>query len=145
MEHTEGRPWTGDADLDNDGRVDLLLVAQNSSLAYLHNQTERAGHFLTLRLEGNTPYRDATGARVTILTNGQRQTAWLSGGGSYASASDPRLHFGLGSRRMVDAIEVRWPSGRIEHYHNLTADTGYLIRESQPGPVPLAGFQPVSQ
>ena len=132
------------ADLDNDGRVDLLLVAQNSSLVYLHNQTERAGHFLTLRLEGNAPYRDATGARVTMTTNGRRQTAWLSGGGSYASASDPRLHFGLGSRRMVDAIEIRWPSGRIEHFHNLTADTGYLIRESQPRPVPLAGFQPVS-
>ena len=55
-----GAPWTvprigrglARADLDNDGRIDLLLVAQNSPLAYFHNQTERAGHFLTVRLEG---------------------------------------------------------------------------------------------
>jgi tetratricopeptide (TPR) repeat protein len=143
-----GPPWTiprigrglARADLDNDGRIDLLLVAQNSPLAYFHNQTGRTGHFLTLRLQGTQSNRDAIGARVTVAAGGHRQTAWRLGGGSYASAEDPRLHFGLGPARTIDEIEVRWPSGRTEHFHNLPADTGYLIREGEPKPAPLAGF-----
>jgi thioredoxin-like negative regulator of GroEL len=128
------------ADLDNDGRVDLLLVAQNSPLAYLHNQTSRAGHFVTLHLEGAASNRDAIGVRVTVTSGGRRQTAWRIGGGSYASASDPRLHFGLGQERMIDTIEVSWPSGRVEQFRNMPADTGYLIRESEPKPLPLNAF-----
>jgi enediyne biosynthesis protein E4 len=128
------------ADLDNDGRVDLLLVAQNSPMVYFHNQTERAGHYLTLRLEGTTSNRDAIGACVTVTSGGRHQTAWRIGGGSYASAGDPRLHFGLGSARRVDAIDVRWPSGRVSQYHDLPADSGYLIREAELKLQPLNGF-----
>jgi enediyne biosynthesis protein E4 len=128
------------ADLDNDGRVDLLLVAQNSPMVYFHNRTERAGHFLTLRLEGTRSNRDAIGARVTVISGGRHQTAWRIGGGSYASASDPRLHFGLGSQSMVDSIEIRWPSGRLSQFHKLPAGTGYLIREGEPKPRPLNEF-----
>ncbi len=145
-----GAPWSvprigrglARADLDNDGRIDLLLVAQNAPLAYFHNQTEHAGHFVTIRLVGTPSPRDATGARVTITVGGRRQTAWRFGGGSYASASDARLHFGLGSEWRIDEIEVRWPSGRLDHFHDLPADTGYLIREGQPQPQPLPGFAP---
>jgi hypothetical protein len=109
-----GAPWVvprigrglASADVDNDGRMDLLLVAQNSPLAYFHNQTEGAGHFLTVRLEGSASNRDAIGAKVTVTAGRRRQTGWRFGGGSYASASDPRLHFGLGRARVADAIEV---------------------------------------
>jgi tetratricopeptide (TPR) repeat protein len=133
------------ADLDNDGRVDLLLVAQNSPLAYFHNQTPRAGHFLTLRLEGTASNRDAIGARVTVTSGGRRQTNWKVGGGSFASACDPRLHFGLGSQRAVDSLEIRWPSGRVSRFHNLRADAGYLIRESDQTPAPLVGCSPIGE
>jgi enediyne biosynthesis protein E4 len=143
-----GAPWTvprigrglARADLDNDGRIDLLLVAQNSPTAYFHNQTRDTGHFLTIRLEGTRSNRDAIGAKVTITSGGRRQTAWRIGGGSYASAEDPRLHFGLGESAKIEEIEVRWPSGRVDHFRDLPADTGYLIREADPKPRPLAGF-----
>ena len=82
-------------DLDNDGRIDLLLLAQDGPLAYFHNRTA-GGHALTLRLEGKTSNRDAVGARLTVVAGGRRQVAWRFGGGSYQSASDPRLHIGLG-------------------------------------------------
>ena len=67
-----GPPWTvmrigrglARADLDNDGRIDLLLVAQNSPTAYFHNRTKSTGHFLTVRLEGTRSNRDAIGARL---------------------------------------------------------------------------------
>ena len=84
------------ADLDNDGRVDLLVLAQNQPLAYFHNRTE-GGHRLTIRLEGTASNRDAVGARVVVIAEGRSDgRAWRFGGGSYQSAGDPRLHFGLG-------------------------------------------------
>jgi enediyne biosynthesis protein E4 len=127
-------------DLDNDGRVDALVVCQNEPLVYLHNQTP-GGRFVTLRLEGTTSNRDAVGARVALQAGGKTQVAERTGGGSFQSASDPRLHFGLGDAQRVDAIEVRWPSGRADRYRDLAADSAYLLREGQPAATPLAGWK----
>jgi tetratricopeptide (TPR) repeat protein len=143
-----GPPWTvprigrglARADLDNDGRIDIILIAQNSPLAYFHNQTEHAGHFLTIRLEGTRSNRDAIGAKVTVTADGQQQTAWRVGGGSYASAEDPRLHFGVGASGKIEEVEVRWPSGRVDHYRDLPADADYLIREGETKASALKGF-----
>jgi predicted Zn-dependent protease len=148
VSESAGAPWgvprigrgLAAADLDNDGRVDLLLVAQNSPLAYFHNRTEPGGHFLTVRLEGTASNREVIGARVVIIADGRKQTAWRFGGGSYASSGDPRLHFGLGSAQAADEVEVRWPSGRTAHFSKLATDTGYLIREGETRALPLAGF-----
>ena len=63
------------------------------------------------------------------------------GGGSFLSASDPRLHFGLGGSTRIDAIEVRWPSGAVDRYTDLAADAAYLLREGQVHPSPLRGWR----
>jgi hypothetical protein len=68
------------------------------------------------------------------IPGGRRQTAWRVGGGSYASASDPRLHFGLGSAQVVDDVEIRWPSGLVPRLGKLTADRVYHVREGDPRP-----------
>jgi hypothetical protein len=63
-----------------------------------------------------------------------------TGGGSYQSANDPRLHFGLGTAAQVESVEVRWPSGRVDRHEGLIADREYrlcegagprLVKESQ--------------
>ena len=128
-------------DLDNDGRVDAVIVAQNEPLIYLHNQT-KAGHFVMLHLEGTTSNRDAVGARVTITAGGRRHVAQRIGGGSFQSASDPRLHFGLAESTRVETIEIVWPSGRVDVYRDLAADTAYHLREGNPAAVPLKGWRP---
>jgi hypothetical protein len=119
-------------DLDNDGRLDLLIVAAGGPLAYFHNQGP-AGHYVTVQLEGAVPgsSRDAIGARVTLTAAGRRQVAQRLGGGSFLSASDSRLHFGLGEVTQIEAIEVRWPSGHVARYSDLAADAAYLLREGQ--------------
>ena len=126
-------------DIDNDGRVDVLIVPQNNPLVLAHNRSE-AGHWVILRLEGTRSNRDAVGARVTVTAGGRRLTGWRVGGGSYQSYSDPRLHFGLASATRIELVEVAWPSGRVDRYKDLPCDTGYLLREAAPAPEPLRGF-----
>jgi hypothetical protein len=125
-------------DLDNDGRLDLLIVSERAPLAYFHNQGP-SGHSITLQLEGAPPSsnRDAVGARVTIIAGGRRQVAQRTGGSSYLSANDNRLHFGLGESARVGSIEVRWPSGHVDRYANLAADGSYRLREGATGPEAL--------
>ena len=127
-------------DLDNDGRTDVVIVAQNAPLALLHNQSASQNHSLTLALEGTASNRDAVGARVAVTVLGKTQVAARLGGGSYLSASDHRLHFGLGPAQKVDRVEVTWPTGRRDCYQGLAADAGYRLREGDPVPKPLPGF-----
>ncbi|HZW33909.1 MAG TPA: CRTAC1 family protein, partial [Isosphaeraceae bacterium] len=144
-----GAPWSvlrvgrglAIGDLDNDGRCDALVLAQNEPLAYLHNRTGQAGHFVLLHLEGTSSNRDGVGARVIVSAAGRRRFAQRVGGGSYQSAHDPRLHFGLGDAPRADQVEVRWPSGRIDRWSDLRGDTGHVLREGDPQPRPLAGFR----
>ena len=123
-------------DLDNDGRVDLVLIAQDGPLAYFHNQS-RAGRSLTVRLEGTGSNRDGVGARVVATAGGRRQVAARVGGGSFQSASDPRIHLGLGDADRVEELEVRWPSGRVDRHRGLPADGRLLIREAEAAPATL--------
>jgi hypothetical protein len=116
-------------DFDNDGRLDALVINQNQPLVYLHNRTDRAGHFVKFRLEGAPSNRDAVGARVTISCDGRRRMSERIGGGSYQSANDPRIHFGLGESQWIDSAEVRWPSGHVDRHGRLRADREYRLRE----------------
>jgi len=127
-------------DVDNDGRLDGLVLAQNEPLSYFHNQSQ-AGHFVTFRLEGKPSNRDGVGARVVVESGKQRQVGHRIGGGSYQSANDPRLHFGLGESTRVKSVEVRWPSGHVDRYQDLAADTGYHLREGSPNAEPLEGWK----
>ena len=116
-------------DLDNDGRMDALIVALNEPIVFANNRSQ-AGHYVTILLEGTASNRDAVGAQVTVLARGRRQSAQRFGGGSYQSASDPRLHFGLGDATRIDHVEVRWPSGSVNRHADLPADARYRIREN---------------
>jgi tetratricopeptide (TPR) repeat protein len=148
VSETAGLPWQvqrvgrglAAGDLDNDGRIDALILAQNEPLAYFHNHTANPGHFVTFGLVGTRSNRDGVGARVTVTANGRTQVAWRSGGGSYQSANDPRLHFGLGTASRVETVEVLWPSGRVDRWKDLSADLGYRLVEGRTEAAPLPGF-----
>src|SRR5262249_44861396 len=127
-------------DLDTDGRTEVVIVSENAPLALLHNEPTSPNHSLTLALEGTASNRDAVGARVAVTVAGKTQVAARLGGGSYLSASDHRLHFGLGPAREVDRVEVTWPSGRLDRYQGLAADARYRLREGDLAPKPLPGF-----
>jgi hypothetical protein len=96
---------------------------------------------VTLALEGTASNRDGIGARVVVVTGSGRRVAQRIGGGSYLSAGDPRLHFGLGDARRIESLEVHWPSGRVNRYLDLPVDTGYLVREGEAKVKSLRGWQ----
>src|SRR5690606_29463176 len=126
------RPRLGRAlavgDLDNDGRLDAVVLDHTGPLALLRNRTEPSGRWVVLGLEGTESNRDAIGARVTLRAGGRTFVAHRIGGGSYQSSGDPRLHFGLGAADRIDEIEIRWPSGRIDRHADLPVDVGLHVR-----------------
>ena len=73
--------------------------------------------------------RDALGARTTVKTGSRIFVDEVRSGSSYDSNSDMRVHFGLGSIAKVDSIEIRWPSGLVEHFDNLAVDKIHTVKE----------------
>ena len=120
-------------DYDNDGRVDVLIVDSEGAPLLLHNESHNTGHWLGLRLIGSRSNRDAIGAEVTVETPSLKQTRRCGTDGSYLSASDPRVHFGLGTATLATIIKVRWPSGLVSSLHNVSANQ-YLVLHEPSGP-----------
>jgi len=98
-------------DLDNDGRIDVVINDLDGSPQILHNELEARGTWLIVKLKGAAPNTDAIGAMITVTVGSTRQRALVMSGTSYISQNDMRQHFGLGSAESVDSIEVRWPDG----------------------------------
>lgn len=116
------------ADVDNDGRVEVLINSQNERPALLAQQGNATGNWIVLHLEGSVSNRSAIGARVRVESAAKTQLGEVRGGGSYLSQHDLRLHFGLGPDTEVD-IEVRWPSGVKQRLQGLAAGQVHAIRE----------------
>jgi hypothetical protein len=99
-------------DLDNDGRLDLVVTTVAGEARVFRNVAARRGHWLLLRLIEPTLHRDAYGAEVTVIAEKRRWRRWVNPGSSYLSSSDPRVHVGLGPADHFDGILVVWPDGR---------------------------------
>ena len=103
-------------DLFNDGKIDVVINAMDGRPLLLRNVFAK-NHWLGLKLVGGPKSpRDAVGAAVYVTEGGTKQRQDVASGGSYASTSDPRLHFGLGDAQSVSDIEVHWPSGKLEQF-----------------------------
>jgi hypothetical protein len=99
-------------DLDNDGRVDAVVTVLNGSLRYFHNISKNNNHWIILKLVGKKSNRMGLGAQVRVKTDdGKVQYNQATTAVGYASASDSRVHFGLGGSRIIHKVEITWPSG----------------------------------
>lgn len=117
-------------DFDNDGDLDALAADLGGQPVLFRNDGgHEAGNWLMLHLTGTRSNRMAIGARVEITAGGQRQLKELRTDGSYLSAHDPRVHFGLGAAKMVEEIRIRWPSGKRQTLKNVAANQVLEVRE----------------
>jgi hypothetical protein len=109
-------------DLNNDGRVDLVLLNARTPATVILNETATTNHWLGLKLVGTKSNRSAVGTVARVTAGGRTQVDEVRSGRGYQSAEDLRLHFGLGTNAVIDRLEVTWPSGRDETHTHLTAD-----------------------
>jgi hypothetical protein len=122
-------------DLDNDGRIDIVLNPMNESAVVLRNRHDLGHHWLGIALVGH-PYRDAVGARVELEVGGETLVRAVKGGGSYLSSGDRRVIFGLGPRDAVGTLKVRWPSGKTQTWAGLAVDRYWKLTEGEEQPRP---------
>jgi hypothetical protein len=120
------------ADIDNDGDLDLAIVANNGPARLLRNDGGNRNHSLRVRLVGTTSNRDAIGARVrVVLDNGTTMWSMVKTGSSYCSQSELPLTFGLGQRTAIKSVEITWPTGRKENISGARADQALTIQEGK--------------
>jgi hypothetical protein len=128
---TVPRPSRGLAvgDFDNDGDLDLIIGNCTQAATLLRNDGGNRNHWLKLKPVGKKSNRDGIGLKVKLTAAGKTQSKELTGGGSYLSSSDRRLHFGLGRAQQAERIELYWPSGRSQVLQNVKADRILRVEE----------------
>jgi hypothetical protein len=118
------------ADYDNDGDVDYAIACLNAPPRLLRSDRRDRHHWLMVRTVGRQSNRDGIGARLTVQAGGLRQIWEIKRTVGIYACSDPRAHFGLGPASRVERLRVQWPSGQIQEFEDLAADTHYLVDEA---------------
>ena len=118
-------------DFNHDGKLDIVVTALSAPAEIWMNGSPGDNHWLELKLEGTKSNRDGIGARIRISAAGHAQFNHMTTASGYASSSAGPVHFGLGPAKMVDEIEIRWPSGTIQVLKNVPADQILRVKEPQ--------------
>ena len=116
-------------DLDNDGRLDLVINDLDGKAQLLRNVTPDPGHWLLVRLEGRGKMKDGIGALITVRAGRQTYIRPVRSGTGYLSQDDLRQHFGLGTAEKIDAVEVLWPDGSRSKRKHVEADRLLVMRQ----------------
>ena len=119
-------------DLNNDGLVDVAINCHNGRALVLMNRGGNGNHWLMVNTIGRKSNRDGIGAEIRVVSpSGLEQHGFVSTAGSYASASDKRVHFGLGRENYASLVEITWPSGAIQRQERVKADQILTVREPE--------------
>ncbi len=120
-------------DLDNDGRLDVVINNLAGKAEVWSNVAANAGNWLLVKLLGAGKMTDAVGATVRVRVGETRRMRLVQSGSSYLSQDDMRLHFGLGSASAVDLVEVLWPDGTTTRRTGVEANQILVIEQSDSG------------
>ncbi|MBT6153306.1 MAG: tetratricopeptide repeat protein [Planctomycetaceae bacterium] len=118
-------------DWNRDGLEDVVISHLDSSAALLTNTTSDAGNFVAIRLVGVESSRDAIGTTLTAEIQGRKLVRQLTAGDGYQASNERRVVFGLGDRQQIDVLNVRWPSGSVQRFENLPANSELLMVEGR--------------
>ncbi len=117
------------ADFDRDGDLDVLVTANGGRPRLLRNDGGNANRMLRIRTVGTASNRDGVGARIDVTAGGRTRWQRVRTGSSYLSQSELAVTFGLGARTRADAVEVTWPSGRVDRLGAVPADRTITVEE----------------
>jgi len=116
-------------DLDNDGDVDVVILNSRREPTILRNESPSKGHWLQIRLRGAKTNPDGVGAQTEVTAGDLTLLDEVHSGRGYQSHYGTRLHFGLGNRKKVDRIKVRWIGGDIDVFENVAVDQFLIITQ----------------
>jgi hypothetical protein len=117
-------------DLDNDGRMDAVVSVLGGKAKFFHNVSANRNHWIVLKLIGTKSNRMGIGAQVKIIADdGHAQWNEVTTSVGYASSSDSRVHFGLGTARRLRQVRIKWPSGIVQVLTDVPADRIVAIEE----------------
>ncbi|MFL6208521.1 MAG: CRTAC1 family protein [Pyrinomonadaceae bacterium] len=118
-------------DYDNDGDLDLLISNNGEAPILLRNEGGNRGNWLGLQLVATKSGPDACGALITWTAGGVKRTRLKTSGGSYLASHDPREILGAGRGGKIDAVEIKWPSGKVDRLTNLPMNTYVRVVEGE--------------
>jgi hypothetical protein len=119
-------------DLDNDGRVDMVVSVLDGPAKFLHNITENGNHWILVKLVGTKSNRMGIGTQIRVTTpDGKKQWNECTTAVGYASSSDPRVHFGLGKHENIAEMDIRWPSGVKQILKDVPVDRVLTVEEGK--------------
>jgi hypothetical protein len=117
-------------DLNNDGKIDVVVSAIGQLAEVLYNTSPDRNHWIIIQTEGRKSNRDGIGTRIKLVgQSGRVQYNQVTTSVGYVSSSDRRVHFGLGADARALEIELRWPSGKVQVLKNVTADRILKVTE----------------
>ena len=116
-------------DLWNDGQLSVVINNVYEKPSLLVNRARSGNHWIEFKTMGSRSNRDGIGAKITVKAGKRTLVDEVRSGSSYISQNDLRVHFGLGTAANVDAVQVRWPSGLVEHFDNLPVDAIHTLKE----------------
>jgi hypothetical protein len=118
-------------DLNHDGKLDLVVTALSAPAEIWMNDSANENHWLEIALRGTKSNRDGIGAKIRLTAGGQVQYQHVSTASGYASSSAGPVHFGLGTAKSVEQIEIHWPAGTVETLRNVQPDRVIQITEGK--------------
>lgn len=114
-------------DFNGDGRLDIVVSALGEAAEVWENTTPGAGNWIAFRLTGTKSNRDGIGARIRAGKQWNEMTSAMS----YASSTLIPVHFGLGKATTIDDVEIRWPSGRVQHLTHVAVNRVVDVKEPE--------------
>lgn len=117
------------ADFFNNGAMGMVVNVRGDYPELLRNDGGNANHWLEVLLIGTKSNRDGIGSVLKLTSEGSVRVEQAKGGTSYMSASDPRIHFGLGKRTKIESLVITWPSGQVDKLVNLPVDKIIAVKE----------------
>jgi len=117
------------ADLNGDGKLDVVVNALNAPAEIWINQSPGANHWIEFKLQGTKSNRDGIGARIKVVTKSGAQYNHMTTSSGYASSSAGPVHFGLGANASADLVEIHWPSGIVQTMKDVQGDQVVSVKE----------------